>query len=391
MRTEFRFTRWQVTLIRCLMPPSALLSVLGSCLICRRLLERWKKSRTVGRSEELWACYERLMFGLSAADIMTSTSLIVVSIFFRPHHEPSAVCTVEGFLLTLGISGPLYNAAISLYFLITICSSRKEKRIGWQTECILHLIAVGFPLVSALVGVLLQVFNPETTDIGCWATEHPAGCTGDNCIRGARAEMYGLFVALLLFSLIFLFLIGSNAAIYWHVRRLVLKTLRFTNPAAEEAPATVVTNPSSGDFDVQEQRGTSQMEQQCEPSQPEQQRGSQQEESALFRGANKRPNQSVSKIRMVATQSTLYVGAFMICFIWTYILVVVEIVDPEGFQSRKYFFFNVLQALFYPSQGFFNAFVFCRPNYMRIRATAAGQELSRWQCMKLAMFPPPQR
>jgi hypothetical protein len=332
------------------------------------------------------------MLGLSAADIMTSTSIIVASIFLRPYHEPSAVCTVEGFLVTLGFSGPFYNAAISLYFLITICSSRKEKRISWQTEFILHLIAVGFPLVSALVGVPLQVFNPESTDIGCWAIEHPVGCTGDDCIRGARAEIYGLFVGVLPFSLVFLFLIGSNAAIYWHVRRLVQKTLRFTNPVTEKAPATVVNTPSSGDFDEQQQSGTSQMEQQSAPSQPEQQRRpSQPDESLLFRGANKRPNQSVSKTRMVATQSTLYVGAFMICFIWTFILALVETVDPDGFQSRKYFFFNVLQALFYPSQGFFNAFVFCRPNYMRIRATAAGQELSRWQCMKLAMFPPPQR
>jgi hypothetical protein len=359
MSSEVSLVRWQIILLRCLTPPSALFSIVGSLLICQKLVARWTKSRS-DRSNQEMVCYERLMLGLSISDLLISMRLIVSSLVLLPYDEPSHACTAEGFLVTFGFSGPFYNAAISLFFLITICSRQKETRISWWTESTLHIIAIGFPLGSAIVGLSLRLFNPAASGLHCWAMEYPGGCKGTDCIRGAHARVYRVVVAHVPLALIWIFLIGSNAAIYLHVRRHVQKTLRYTKP---EQPQLAITASVPGNY--------GQSKTNVPPLQP-----------------NKSPIQSVSKTRMVATQSILYVGAYFLCFIWTFILEIAAAVDPEGFHAGKYFYCSVAQYLLYPSQGIFNAFIFCRPNYMRIRASVQGRELSRLQCLKLALFTP---
>jgi hypothetical protein len=357
------FAGWQVLLLRYVTPPSALLSIFGSWLICQNLLGRWKNGWTGQQPNKApLGCYERMMLGLSAYDIMTSTRMTISAIFWLPHRVSSPTCTTDGFLVTLGFSGPFYNAAISLYFLIVICSRQKEKRISWRTECTLHLISIGFPLASALAGLWLKVYNPEAADIGCWAEKYPMGCTGDDCIRGHFAAAFSYGVGFFPLLLVWIVLIGSNLAIYFHVRCLIRKTLRYTQPA--QARLAVPSSTEKSD--------TSQ--------------GASKPDGASFQ-TEKTRIQSVTKTRMVANQNLLYVGAFFLCFIWSGVLQIAISVDPEGFQAGKYFFFNVLQGIFYPSQGLFNALVFFRPNYMRIRSSVEGRNISRWQCMQFALFP----
>jgi hypothetical protein len=364
MSFQTPFADWQILVLRAVTPPASLISVIGSWLICQKLLGRWKNSWTGQLSNQApLGCYERLMLGLSAADIMTSTRLAVSAIFWLPHREPSHSCTTDGFLITFGFCGPFYNAAVSLYFMYTICSPQKEKRISWRTECCLHLIAIGFPLACALVGLSLKVYNPEAADIGCWAEKYPMGCVGEDCTRGKHAAVFSFALGFLPLLLVWICLTWTNAAIYLHVRRLIRKTLKYTQPGQRRL---TVTSASSDNSDAQ--------------------RGQSKSVESPFQ--SKIPQiQSVSKTRMVANQSLLYVGAYLICFIWSGVLQIAICADPKGFQAGRYFVFNVLQGIFYPGQGLFNALVFFRPNYVRIRSTAAGKDLSRLQCMKLALFP----
>jgi hypothetical protein len=354
MRPGFPFASWQVTVLRCVRPPPSLLATIGAWLVCQRLLGRWRTSRNGPMNKpELFSCFERMMLGLAVSDMVISTRMFVTPIFWSlPFDGPSPSCTAYGFFLIVGFSGPFYNAAMCLYFLVMICSRQKETRLSWRTECILHLIAIGFPLISAIVGLPLRVFNPESSDIACFAVEYPVGCTGNECIRGQFAPIYRYAVAVVPLLSIWAFLIWSNAYIYWHVRRLEQKTKRFTQ--AEQTQQLAVISSS------------------IHSQQP---------------NASPVAIQSVSKTRMVATQSILYVTVYFLCWIWSLTLTIAETADPEGFFAGKYFFLNVLESLFYPCQGLFNAFVYFRPGYMRIRSTAEGRELSRWQCMKLALFP----
>jgi hypothetical protein len=358
MGFESPSVEWRVILLKCLTPPSALVSIIGSLVILQKLVGRWK--RPPERSNQELVCYERLMFGLSVSDLLISSRLIVSSMVLLPYDGPSHACTAEGFLVTFGFTGPFYNAAISLFFLMTICSRQKEKRISWWIECTLHVIAITFPLVSAIVGLPLGIFNPVASGLHCWAVAYPVGCNANDCIRGEHAAVYRVVVAHVPLLLIWIFLIGSNAAIYLHVRRLVQKTLRYTKP---EQAQLAVASPATSNFRQSQPDGSS----------PQ---------------MKKSPIQSVSKIRMVATQSILYVGAYFLCFGWTLILEIAAAADPDGFRAGKYFCFDVAQYLLYPSQGLFNAFIFCRPNYMRIRASVEGRELSRLECLKLALFTP---
>jgi hypothetical protein len=60
-------SHWQVIIVQCATPPSAVLSMIGSCfLICRKLLAQWKKRRrAVGSghcSPSYWTKSKRSMF-----------------------------------------------------------------------------------------------------------------------------------------------------------------------------------------------------------------------------------------------------------------------------------------------------------------------------------------
>ena len=86
----------------------------------------------------------------------------------------------------------------------------------------------------------------------------------------------------------------------------------------------------------------------------------------------------------VATQSFLYVASFALCWGFLLVIQVTRMVDLQGLVDGKYFTLMVLHGMFFPSQGFFNAFVYVRPRYVQWRCydKAAG----RWTAFRKATF-----
>jgi len=71
------------------------------------------------------------------------------------------------------------------------------------------------------------------------------------------------------------------------------------------------------------------------------------------------------RIRMVATQSFLYIASFMLSYGWLYIL---NVLQTLGYDNQKELYIILLFAsIFYPLQGFSNTFVYIRPKYIRYR------------------------
>lgn len=82
---------------------------------------------------------------------------------------------------------------------------------------------------------------------------------------------------------------------------------------------------------------------------------------------------------MVAIQSTLYVVAFILCWIGPTVFHLADWI--AGFKS---FWAVLVIVIFTPLQGFWNAIVFARPTYIRLRRKCP--ELKRLQVVKLIFF-----
>jgi hypothetical protein len=77
--------------------------------------------------------------------------------------------------------------------------------------------------------------------------------------------------------------------------------------------------------------------------------------------------ETFAKTRQIAVQSFLYVFAYLMVFIFSFCVFILESTDPVGFESDKYFPLQVLAAMFFPLQGLFDAVIYLRPRYYRFR------------------------
>ena len=138
--------------------PSAILSICGSCTIIYVALKEKK-----GRGE--WTPYTRLLLGLSISDIIVSATIAGAN-FLRPRGYSvryyafgnDATCSTIGFLNQIGTSAFWYNAMLAIYFVLTARFGYKNSYISQCIEPFMHFISVGYPLMAAAVGSVIEIW-----------------------------------------------------------------------------------------------------------------------------------------------------------------------------------------------------------------------------------------
>eukprot|EP00571_Detonula_confervacea_P011492 CAMPEP_0172306720 /NCGR_PEP_ID=MMETSP1058-20130122/7732_1 /TAXON_ID=83371 /ORGANISM="Detonula confervacea, Strain CCMP 353" /LENGTH=134 /DNA_ID=CAMNT_0013018693 /DNA_START=330 /DNA_END=734 /DNA_ORIENTATION=- len=85
----------------------------------------------------------------------------------------------------------------------------------------------------------------------------------------------------------------------------------------------------------------------------------------------------------VFIQSTLYIGAFMLSWSWATIYHIIA--WSTGVKAP---WITLLINTFLPLQGFWNAFIYARPRYLRRRQQ--HQSLSSFEILRFAFLPPVQ-
>ena len=174
--------------------PSALLSILGSTIIIVMLMKV--------RTTKSWIPYQRLLLAMSVCDIVSSLTLAAGSFLYpketsdkvwvswkclnlihmlwnilqsietwysrKPRDFNSKVigndasCSAIGFLNQVSYSGILYNGMLSFYFLFTARFGMKNEQIQKRIEPAMHIFSIGFPFVTAFVGLFMGVYHePE--------------------------------------------------------------------------------------------------------------------------------------------------------------------------------------------------------------------------------------
>ena len=326
------------------------LSILGSSLL---IYVVWVRHV----NHQLRDIYHRLLLGLSVYDWLHSLGWVLSPLLLPATINnndktnrllamgTTETCTVGGFLINLASSSYLYNAGLSIYFLVVIRYGLTEQRISeWTLHTVPTLVGIG----TGIVCIGLKLFNPVAVGSFCWIAELPDGCNENDrieCQRGHNATLYGYVFAGIPGMAVPTVLV-CNLLIYSHVRKLHA----FDNQLLQR----------------QRQQQQQQQRRRRRPYNSDYQTKSQQQQQQL-------------PTTQVAVQASLYVVAFLNSFVWALVLRVLdanEVVTRHN--EQDYFVLLLLERFFFPLQGFFNSLVYFRPRYLRLRRYKGN---GRWQAL----------
>jgi len=289
--------------------------------------------------------YERIMLGLSMADIIYSFSL-----FFGPIPAPKSTealwaignvhtCNLQGFLMQFGVGCTLYNAALSIYFLLTIRYNIDEKAMA-RYEKWFHIVPIGIAGLSSVACLMLNVYN--FSGRACWIGASPFGCKGSSipCERGENEFLLRwLFLGIWLVVIMIVMMVCMGL-IYIKVRQTETNLLRYNFiynlRKKQEHARRVEERKNSADDNVIK-------------SSLKKLRISMSRKSSL----NEEEKLARKKSRRIAQHALAYCGAFFVTWVWSIISRVLE--NKTG---RIPFGLFVITSFFSASQGIFTYLVF---------------------------------
>lgn len=140
----------------------SLLSFLGSAQIVWMVVTAKRKTP-----------YRRILLGLSCSDIFASF-VYPWQVFLLPKATSQRVwaigndstCSFLGFSQQVLFASVLYNACLSLYFVLTVRQGIKDPVLARRYEPWMHVVCIGFPLVTATVGAILGWYHEVSVGYG---------------------------------------------------------------------------------------------------------------------------------------------------------------------------------------------------------------------------------
>ena len=247
-----------------------------------------------------------------------------------------ATCSMQGFFTQFGYAAGTYNLVLSLYYYLTINRGMKRKEFSRVLEKVLHGSVVTLHVGFAIAGASIGLFNP--TPSFCYISPAPFGCLGNDDVPCERFgttfpyfyEAFGQFWI----QLAYVVIIITNLLIWLYVRKQEKQMQKYRMSCR-----TVSTD-----------------------------------EKLL------KMKKSSKHARSVFIQSMLYVGAFIFTWSWATIFHLISWIG-----GVSVFWPTLLINTFLPLQGFWNAFIYARPRYLRIKKK--NQSLGFGQIVKLAFLP----
>ncbi|KAL7517032.1 hypothetical protein ACHAWX_001992 [Stephanocyclus meneghinianus] len=259
--------------------------------------------------------FHRVMLGLSISDGIASV-VNILSTWPIPKGTPgvylasgtTATCTAQGFFNELGnLAAPLYNVSLCVYFVRKICDGLTEDDIRSKDEKFMLSAPAVIAATIAVLGLVFDLYN--NSGWLCWFAENPPGCAksvNTDCIRGEHAETFRWIHQAFVWTAI-CFIGYQMYSIYRYVK-------------VQERNQYVEATDEDG-----RQRGTN--------------------------------------AKKVAIQAALFVGALYLTWFFTTVARIYQ-----NITGHNNFVLQLLMAVFFPLQGFFNAFIYIRPRYLRAKS-----------------------
>lgn len=294
----------------------ALLSLFGSSCIIWNILRKQKYKQDT---------YHRLLFAICAFDVLGAIGWFMAPLAPPKDSSPRALsigntasCTSQAFFLQAGIAFMIYNACLSIFYLLTIGHNVPQRRMIWR-ETIMHVVSLIWGLGAAIIPIPLEIYNEIGVGSGCWIQRYPVACeTEENpvpCSRGANIDhtMVGNILAGVPAVVSLLTVIVCNFLIYRAVRQRELASNRFSI-------------------------------------------------------GHRRIERMQERTRAIAAQARWYVIIFVNAHIWEMIFALLEQIHVITKENESSFTALILLSQFFAaSNGFGFLFVYVRPRYLRLR------------------------
>ena len=304
------------------------LSVIGSGSI---LYSIW-----ANRSAKLKDPQHRILGMMSIFDMLFSMNAMVKFLTYPSGlgvrtFGNDATCSLQGFFIQFGFAAASYNMVLSIYYYLIINRGMKKEEFAKVWEKVLNGIVIICHLSFAITSVSIGLINP--TDAYCHIAPGPYGCDEDPnvpCPFEKTYKYFGFAFSLGWILLAIVVIIVTNLLICLFVRRQekVMEKYRTRSVAAEQL---------------------SDME------------------------------KKTSYARSVFVQSMFYVGAFLLSWLS-------QLFNVVNLTTGVYKpWMAVLVATFNPLQGFFNAFIYARPRYLRLKNK--NKHMGFKQLVKLVFIP----
>lgn len=339
---------------------SAVLSIAGSGWIILDVLNDKEKQELV---------YHRILFMFSAIDI-TATIGLFLTTWPMPRETPNtwgavgntASCEFQGFLIQLGICLPFYNAALSIFYCLSIRYHVSETRMKQRYEKFFHAIPIAFGVSTAIATLAFGLLNGAT--LWCWIGAFPQGCmsstgksTTTECTRGAAAfrwrwgAFYGPVWLCFFIVIVCLFIVWRDVKVQEDVMVSTQYNFRRQTMARQEEKAEEELPPPTSTIrkTIHKIRKTT---------------------SSMGSALEQTP-----RTWQVFSQSLFFVVVFYVAYFWGNVNRIYEQVT-----GKEFFGLLMMHCIFQPLQGFGNFLVYRRPQYLHIRRQNA--EESRWFAIK---------
>ncbi|CAB9527605.1 expressed unknown protein [Seminavis robusta] len=340
------------------------LSMIGSSLIVYSILGP-------GRAEKLKKPHMRLMLGMSLWDIIYSFAMGYTFLMAPQGGQVpgfvgnTASCRMHGFLQQMSHNTIGYSALLSTYYWLTVTQGLRLET--WvRFEPLLHSVLPLYVITLGAVCLYYRLYN-QTFSI-CWVSSDPPGCqTGpgtpdcafpsqpDKMHTVAKIEMSNMFASI---GWVWI----TNFMIWWKVYRqerrnrmrlAEIEGRRRSSSLNFTSVFSAWSRSSQMESGVQDKKGLRQSQQMA----------------AIAKKKNRRD-------RQVLIQSALYAGCFFLTWIGP--------VFHHIFVAAPPFPVMCIVAMFVPLQGFFNAFIYARPTYLRIRKKFP--HVTSWDAFKRIFF-----
>jgi len=168
-------------------------SMFGSGFIIQEVLR--------DRRGKLSSTFHRLLLGMSICDLLAS-SVFFLTTWPIPRESGvyaavgnQASCNLQGFFSQFSLTTVMYNASLSVYYLVKIRSGMPTNRIHKRVEPILHFLSLTIGIGTSSAAMLLDLYNNDSWE--CWIAPLPMDCDESwknggetNCIRGDNASLY---------------------------------------------------------------------------------------------------------------------------------------------------------------------------------------------------------
>ncbi len=244
-------------------------------------------------------------------------------------------CAIQGFMLSLGLGVPSYNAMLCLYYYCVLQRNMNDRNIE-RFEPYMHAYAIIPAVITAIIPALFSLYNNNVLFCNIasrWKYEYPPEGFKPNgaAITVGRVLYVTTAIIILLNILIIAFSMISIYYTAW-VRMNTLSSTRF-NPSASY---------------IQQLRASSAQNTTSSPSR-----------------FARRPTQRRSSFHELTSdtkhQAMIYVGGYIITWICPLTSLVLNMNNtPLPILLR------ILLSMFYPSQGIWNFLGFIRPRYKMI-------------------------